>query len=134
MFNRMHVKSIATPMASIATNASAIQPIFRFPAAGEVVGLRFTASTSQPAATTTASGLTVTLYKNASNAGSIVGTFNTSGTGLATNAGAAGVLTTATLKKFAANDLLLIEETGGAAMGSTLGAFVNVDYIYGYED
>jgi len=66
MFNRMHVKSIATPMASIATNASAIQPIFRFPAAGEVVGLRFTASTSQPAATTTASGLTVTLYKNAS--------------------------------------------------------------------
>jgi len=44
------------------------------------------------------------------------------------------VLTTATLKKFAANDLLLIEETGGAAMGSTLGAFVNVDYIYGYED
>lgn len=135
MFNRLNVKTLTAQMASIATNASAIQPIFRAPAAMEVVGLRFIASTSQPAATTTASGLTITVYKNASNAGSIVGTFNTSGTGLATNAGAAGSLSaTTSLKKFAAGDVLLIEETGGVAMGSTLGAFVNVDFIYGYED
>lgn len=135
MFNRLNVKTLRTQMASIATNASAIQPVFAAPAAGEITALRFIASTSQPAATTTASGLTITVYKNASNAASVMATFNTSGTGLATNAVGTGVLSTTTaLRKFAAGDVILIEETGGVAMGSTLGAYVNVDYVYGYTD
>lgn len=133
MFNRLNPQQAHVTLASIATNGSALSlPIFSAARAGQVVGIRFVASTSQPAATTTASGLTITVYKNASNAASIVGTFNTSGTGVAANATGAGVVAT-TVSKFAASDILLVEETGGVAMGSTLSSVVFVDYVYGYE-
>ena len=135
MFNRNNVKSAHCTNASVATNASAMSlPIHSFPVAGQVVGLRFIASTSQPLATTTASGLTITVYKNASNAGSVVGTFNTSGTGVAAGVSAAGVITGGSVAKFAVNDTIIVEETGGVAMGSTLSSVVIVDYVYGYEN
>lgn len=133
MFNRLNPQQAHVTLASIATNASALSlPIFNAARAGQVVGIRFIASTSQPAATTTASGLTITVYRNASNAASVVGTFNTSGTGVAAGSVASGVVAT-TVSKFAAGDSLLVEATGGAAMGSTLSAVVVVDYVYGYE-
>ena len=135
MFNRNNAKQVGTTAASIATNSSTgVLNLFVFPAAGEVIGGHVIASASQPSATTTASGLSVNLYKNASNSASIVGSFNSSGTGIAANAAAALTLGTATLKKFAANDVLLCEVIGGAAMGSTIGLKVQAEYIYGYED
>lgn len=132
MFQRLNTQQAHVTLASIATNASALSlPIFNAARAGQVTGIRFVASTSQPAATTTASGLTITVYRNASNAASIVGTFNTSGTGVAAGSMAEGVVAT-TVSKFAAGDTLLVEETGGAAMGSTLSSVVFVDYVYGH--
>ena len=133
MFNRLNPQQAHVTIASVATNASAMSlPCFIAARAGQAVGLRFAASTSQPAATTVASGLTITVYKNASNAASVVGTFNTSGTGVAAGATAAGVMAT-TVSKFAAGDTLIVEATGGIAMGSTLSSVVTVEYVYGYE-
>lgn len=133
-YNNPHVTTTGY-LASIATNGSADTPEISWGQAAQVIGARFIASSSQPSATTTGSGLTVTLYKNASNAGSIVASFNTSGTAVAANGSVALTLTTvAANTKFAANDVLIAEITGGAAMGSTLNSKVAVDYIFGYDD
>src|SRR3990167_419590 len=84
-------------IASIATNSSSYFPILVAEFAGEVVGAKFVNGTTSSATsgTTTGSSASVVLYKNASNAGSIIATFNGSGTAVAT-LGSAVLLTSGT--------------------------------------
>lgn len=123
--------------ASIATNASAIMPGFVFPYPGQVVGAYILNSSTAAitSGTTTGSAVTITLYKNGSNAGSIVGSFNGSGTTVATQATQALTLSTSTaLLRFATGDTILGEFTGGAANNaSNAGAKIVIHYILGLE-
>lgn len=125
--------------ASVATNGSSYVPVFVAAAAGEVVQATFQNGTTSSATsgTTTGSSASIVLYKNASNAGSIIATFNGSGTAVAT-LGTALLVTSGTTGsvngRFAAGDLLIAEFRGGAAdNGSQLGSFVQVDYVYGRQ-
>jgi hypothetical protein len=108
-------------------------------AAGEVVQSFFVNGTTSSATsgTTTGSSASIVLYKNASNAASIIATFNGSGTAVATlgsatllNSGTAGTANA----KFSAGDLIIAEFKGGVANnGSQLGSFVQLNYVYGRE-
>lgn len=122
---------------SVATNGSSYFPIGgpqRY--GGSVIGAYFQNGTTSSATsgTTTGSSASFVLYKNASNAGSIIATFNGSGTNVATlasaillHSGTAGT-TNATL---AAGDQLIGEVRGGVANnGSQLGAQIVVDIQY----
>ena len=132
---------LSATIGSIATNASSYFPVSGPMAyAGEVVAAYFQNGTTSSATsgTTTGSSASVVLYKNASSAGSIIATFNGSGTNVATLASAA-LLTSGTTGttngRFAANDMLIAEVKGGAANnGSQAGAFIVVDFVYGYTD
>ncbi len=125
---------------SIATNSSSYFPIagpMSFP--GEVYAAWFVNGTAASATsgTTTASSASVILYKNASSAGSIIGTFNGSGTSVAT-LGSAVLLTSGTAGttngRFVAGDILIGEVDGGAANNaSNAGAFIAVDIVYGRQ-
>ena len=124
---------------SIATNGSSYFPIMVAGASGEVVAARFINGTTSSATsgTTTGSSASVILYKNASNAASIIGTFNGSGTSVATLATAAlatsGTAGT-TNGRFVAGDILIGEVDGGAANnGSQAGAYIEVDFVYGRQ-
>ena len=126
-------------IASIATNSSSYFPILVAEFAGEVVGAKFVNGTTSSATsgTTTGSSASVVLYKNASNAGSIIATFNGSGTAVAT-LGSAVLLTSGTTGttngRFAAGDILIGEVKGGVANdGSQLGAYIQVQYQYGHQ-
>jgi len=126
--------------ASVATNSSSYMPIGRMSQAGQVVAAYFINGTTSSATsgTTTGSSASVVLYKNASSAGSIIATFNGSGTAVATLASATLVTsgTAGTVNgKLAAGDLIIGGVKGGAANnGSQLGAFIQVDIVYGYVD
>lgn len=125
---------------SIATNASSYFPIGGpMAAAGEVYAAYFQNGTTSSATsgTTTGSSASVVLYKNASAAGSVIATFNGSGTNVAT-LGTATLLTSGTTGttngRFAAGDILIGEVVGGAANnGSQAGAFIVVDIAYGRQ-
>lgn len=123
--------------ASVATNASTIMPGLVFPAAGQVVGAYIlnSGTAAITSGTTIGSAVTISLYKNASNAGSVVASFNGSGTTVATQATQALTLTTTTtLLRFNAGDTILGEYTGGAANNaSNAGAKVVIHYILGQE-
>ena len=142
MFGAINPKTVRYgPGLSIASNGSlAVTPVFMAPYAGEVVAARFHngGRTTIASATTTGSGVTITIYKNASNAGSIVGTLTSSGTAIgSTVAGMKFVLSsTASLKKFAADDVLLLEVTQGAnsAVAFAVSWLVDLDVVYGTED
>ncbi len=129
---------ISATIGSIATNSSSYFPIGGPMAyAGEVMGayLQNGTTSSATSGTTTGSSASVVLYKNASSAGSIIATFNGSGTAVAT-LGTATLLTSGTAgttnAKFAAGDILIGEVKGGVANnGSQLGAFLAVDVAYG---
>jgi hypothetical protein len=126
---------------SIATDASSYFPITGpQPHAGEVIAAYFQNGTTSSATsgTTTGSSASIVVYKNASNAASVIATFNGSGTNVATLAagtllksGTAGT----TNSRFAAGDRLIGEVKGGAANnGSQAGAFIEVALVYGYAD
>lgn len=124
---------------SIATNASS-QWLVAGPMtyAGEVVGAWFQNGTTSSATsgTTTGSSASFILYKNAVSAGSIIATFNGSGTNVAT-LGTAALVTSGTAGstngRFAAGDRLWVEAKGGAANnGSQADAIISVDAVYGY--
>ena len=135
MFPRNNVKTCVEALPAVATDASALLNLMSVPSAAQVVGAKFVASASQPAATAASEGLNIVVYKNASSTSSVVASFNTSGTGVtANNDQAIGVTTTSSLRKFTVGDVLFAEITGGAAMGSTVGALIEIEYIYGYED
>ncbi len=129
------------PFASVATNGSAaivLQGGMAF--GGEVVRAVFVNGTATQASsgTTTASAASVVLYKNASSAGSVIATFNGSGTTVAT-LGTAVLLTSGTAgsanARLAAGDILIGEFIGGAANDSdNSGCFISVDVIYGRFD
>ena len=123
--------------ASVATNSSARLGIFTAPVAGEVVGVRFVNGTSAAATsgTTTGSSASIVLYANASNAASIVATFNGSGTTVATH-GTAALVTSGTAGtvngRVAAGSLVLAEFKGGAANNAdNSGCWVEVDFMPG---
>lgn len=125
--------------ASVATNASSRLPIMVAATSGQVVRAVYQHATATGFAsgTTTGSSGSVVLYKNASNSASVIATFNGSGTNVATLASAT-LLTSGTTgtvnSRFVAGDLILAEYLGGVAQtGSTLGAFVQVDFVYGHE-
>lgn len=124
--------------AEVATDASTYFPIMRVATNGEVVRALFVNSTASAltSGTTTGSSASVILYKNASNSASVIGTFNGSGTTVAT-LGTATLLTSGTAgttnSRFVAGDLLIGELAGGAATVVGAGAFIQVDYTYGHE-
>ena len=125
--------------ASVATNGSSYVPVMVAATSGEMVRAIFQNGTTSSATsgTTTGSSASVVLYKNASSAGSIIATFNGSGTAVAT-LGSATLLTSGTAGttngRFVAGDLLIAEFKGGAAdNGSQLGSYVQVDFVYGRE-
>jgi len=131
--------SKSATFASIATTSSSYLPVMFAATSGEVVRALFVNGTTSSATsgTTTGSSASVVLYKNASSAGSIIATFNGSGTAVATLASAT-LLTSGTTGaangRFTTGDLLIAEIRGGVANnGSQLGAFVQVDYVYGRE-
>jgi hypothetical protein len=123
----------------VATNGSSYLPVFIAAAAGEVRRTVFVNGTTSSATsgTTTGSSASIVLYKNASSAGSIIATFNGSGTAVAT-LGTGLLLTSGTAGstngRFAAGDLIIAEFKGGVANnGSQLGCLVQVDYVYGRD-
>ncbi len=128
---------LSATIGSIATNASSYFPIGgpqRY--GGSVLGGYFVNGTTSSATsgTTTGSSASFVIYKNASSAGSIIGTFNGSGTSVAT-LGSAQILHSGTAgttnASFAAGDQLIGEVKGGVANnGSQLGAFIAVDVQY----
>lgn len=128
---------LSATIGSIATNSSSYFPIAgpqRY--AASVLGAYFVNGTTSSATsgTTTGSSASIVLYKNASNAASIIGTFNGSGTAVATLASAvilhSGTAGT-TNASLIAGDQLIGEVRGGAANnGSQAGAFLVVDVQY----
>ncbi len=132
---------LSATIGSIATNSSSYFPISGpMLYAGQVVGAYFQNATAASATsgTTTGSSASVVLYKAASSAGSIISTFNGSGTAVAT-LGTANLLVSGTAgttnSRFAAGDMLIGEVKGGVANnGSNAGAFIVVDFVYGYQD
>ncbi len=123
---------------SIATTGSAYQPIGGpMPYPGEVLSAYFVNGTTASATsgTTTGSSASIILYKNASNSGSRISTFNGSGTNVATLASAllavSGTAGT-TNGRFAAGDQLIVEFEGGVANnGSNAGCYVVVNILFG---
>ncbi len=110
------------------------------PFAGEVVRAVFVNGTATQATsgTTTGSSASIVLYKNASSAGSIISTFNGSGTTVAT-LGTALLLTSGTTGsangRFAAGDILIGEFKGGVGNDSdNVGCFISLDLEYARFD
>ena len=124
--------------ASVATNGSSYFPIMVAATSGEVVRALCIQGTvsSATSGTTTGSSASFVLYKNASSAGSVVATFNGSGTAVATLASAT-LLTSGTAGttngRFVAGDLLIGELRGGAASTVGIGAVIQVDFVYGRQ-
>lgn len=131
---------ISATIGSIATNSSAYFSVGGpMAAAGEVYAAYFVNGTTASATsgTTTGSSASVVLYKNASSAGSIIATFNGSGTSVAT-LGTARLVTSGTAGSanglFSAGDLLIAEVDGGAANNaSNAGAYIAIDVAYGRQ-
>ncbi len=128
----------SAPIGSIATDSSSYFAIGGpMPYAGEVQRAFFQNATTGMASsgTTTGSSASIVLYKNASSAGSIIATFNGSGTNVATLATATLLTsgTTGTVNgRFAAGDILIGEVKGGAGNNDDqTGAFIAVDVVYG---
>lgn len=137
---RLAPENQRTPgFASVATNSSSVLPIMVASASGQVVRALFVNSgvSSATSGTTTGSSASFVLYKNASSAGSIIATFNGSGTNVATFSSAT-LLTSGTAgttnSRFVAGDLLIGEFLGGVANnGSQAGSYIQVDFVYGHE-
>ncbi len=119
---------------SIATNGSSYFPITGpMRAAGSVTGAYFMNGTTSSATsgTTTGSSASFIIYKNASNAASIIATFNGSGTSVATLASAVLISSSSANAILAVGDQVIGEVRGGAANNaSQLGAFIAVDITY----
>ena len=134
---RMPIVYRSATIGSIATNSSSYVPVFVTPVAGEVVAAYFVNGTTSSATsgTTTGSSASAVTYKTASNAASIISTFNGSGTAVAT-LGSASLITSSTANARCAAGLVIIAEVrGGAANnGSQAGAYIEVHYQYGYKD
>jgi hypothetical protein len=135
--NPLKVRSTGNS-AEVATDASTYFPLMVMLGTGTVVGARFVNGTASAltSGTTTGSSASVVLYKTASNAASIIGTFNGSGTTVAT-LGTASILTSGTAGstngRFVAGDLIIGELKGGEASVVGAGAFIELEYVYSRE-
>ena len=139
-FERLSPRTVnsAGTFGSVATNASATIGQFCAPATGQVIGARIinASANAVTSGSTAGSSVTISIYKTASAAGSVVASFNGSGTTIATNASRAMTLNTGTSAnlRFTAGDVFLVEYTGGAANNaSNAGLFVSLEYVGGYE-
>lgn len=137
-FERLAVRVIRSgTIGSIATDSSSYFPMWRCPATAQILSSYFINGTTSSATsgTTAGSSIAVNLYKNASSAGSVIASFSGSGTNVAT-LGSASLITSSTVNaRLAAGDLLIAEVVGGAANnGSQAGAFIEINFIYGYQD
>lgn len=131
---RMPIGHKSATFGSVATDGSSgYIPVFVAPAAGEIISAYFVNGTTSSATsgTTTGSSASVVTYKNASGTASVIGTFNGSGTNVAT-LGSASLITSSTANaRLAAGDIVLAEFLGGAANnGSQAGSFVQVNFTY----
>ncbi len=121
-------------IASIATNGSSYFPITGpMRQVGSVTGAYFQNGTTSSATsgTTVASSASFVLYKNASNAASIISTFNGSGTNVATLASAVLISSSAANALLGVGDQVIGEVRGGAGNnGSQAGAFISVNIVY----
>lgn len=138
-FPRLFPLTEKVVFASVATTGSSVLPLLRAASSGEVVRAFFVNSgvSSATSGTTVGSSASFVLYKNASGAGSIIATFNGSGTNVATYSSAT-LLTSGTAGttngRFVAGDLLIGEFLNGVANnGSQAGSALQVDYVYGRE-
>ena len=137
-FEGLGPKTVNSPaFGSVATNGSSTLLAWVAPASGEITGARIvnnSAGSTIASGTTTGSSVTISLYKTASAAASLVASFNGSGTTVASLNTAALVVNTATsaLQRFVAGDLFLVEYTGGAANNvSNSGCMVSIEYVLG---
>lgn len=121
---------------SVATDGSENIAIFSPWASGQVLGARFVNGTTSTVAsgTTAGSSLNLYVYKNASNAASIVASVRAGA--VATYGTLALTLSTSTaLQRFVNGDVLIAEAVGGAGNDtSQAGAFIEVSYMYAYDD
>jgi len=119
---------------SVATDSSTYFPIVRVPAFAQIMNARFINGTvsSATSGTSGSTGIIVNLYKNAYGTASLIGSFNGSGTAVATLASATLVTSSTANARCNAGDLLIGEVVGGADNnGSQAGAFIEVDFLYG---
>lgn len=125
-------------LAEVATDGSSYMPIFNAAGGGNVIAVRFVNGTASAlsSGTTTGSSASAVLYKNASSAGSIIATFNGSGTTVATlgtvSLSFSGT-TGSTNARFSEGDLLIAEFKGGEASVVGAGAYIQVEYVYGRQ-
>src|SRR5690348_10656071 len=136
-FERLGPKTVVAAFGSVATNGSAATVLYRAPVKTQVVGAAIVNGLANAVAsgTTAGSAATFSVYKNASTSSSRVGTFNGSGTTIATAAVQTITLSTSTaLLQLAAGDILIAEMIGGAANNvSNAGLIICVDIVAGYE-
>lgn len=140
-FERLGPRTILSPaFGSVATNGSSTLLAWVAPAAGQITGARIvnnSAGSTIASGTTAGSAVTISLYKTASAAASLVASFNGSGTTVASLNTAALIVNTATAanQRFVAGDLFLVEYTGGAANNvSNAGCAVSIEFILGREN
>lgn len=131
-----HMITSTKNLAEVATDASTYMPIFNAAGNGQVQAVRFVNGTSSAmtSGTTTGSSASIVLYKNASSAGSVIATFNGSGTTVATLGTVSLALsgtTGSTNARFVEGDILIAEVKGGEASVGPAGSYVQVDYVYG---
>lgn len=134
---RLHPQTADTKQgfASVATDASEIQPLFAAERAGQVLSAIYwhgTTGSSIGSGTTAASAVNLYVYKTASAAGSRVASVRCGE--VATLATVALTMSTSTaLTRFAAGNIYLAELVGGAGMtsdASTLGSRIILRYMY----
>lgn len=126
MYNRNNIKTAFMYLPSIASAGSLIAPIFMAPAACQVTGIRVVT-----AGATLSTNWNLNVYKNASNASSRIATTGSLATiGSFTGTDLSTSVVTTSLAKLAANDVVLFELTSGG--GTTTGASLEIDYVYGY--
>jgi hypothetical protein len=135
--SRLNPDQVKFQIPVTATNASSqgVACVAAFP--GEVMGATVVAISAIVSGTTTGSSGSFILYKNASSAGSIIATFNGSGTQIAAN-GSQALQTSGTAGttngRFAAGDALVAEYIGGVGQtGVVTGAAICVDVAYGRQ-
>lgn len=135
--NRLNPDQVKFQIPVTATNASSQGAVCVAAFPGEVLGATIVANSAIVSGTTTGSSGSFVLYKNASSAGSIIATFNGSGTQIAAY-GSQALQTSGTAgsanARFVAGDGLVAEYLGGVGQtGVVTGAAIVVDIIYGRQ-
>lgn len=129
---------VTSTFGSVATNGSSVMAAWVAPCAVEITGATILngITNTVSSGTTSGSAASFNLYKNASNSGSKIASFNGSGTDIATQATQAMTLTTSTaIAQLATGDKIFAEMIGGAAdNASNAGLAIIINYVAGRYD